>query len=290
MSYDEDYPIRELKEGTWPPLLKEISDPPKKLYARGVIAFDDVKILAVVGSRNYSSYGKEVTRTLIAGLRGYPIAIVSGLALGIDALAHEAALNAGLYTITVPGSGIADSSLYPRSHIMLAHRILEAGGGILSEFEPDQEPAPWTFPQRNRIMAGMSHAVLIIEASEKSGTLITARLGMEYNRDILTVPGSIFSGNSYGPHVLIRDGATPVTSSADILEALGLSTQPNTDTLTGCSPEEQEVLDLLGEPTPKDALIRKLGKDTSTTNTLLSMMEIRGLIQEVDGVLIKVHL
>ncbi len=282
-----DHPIFELSEEEFPRLLREINDPPKRLYVRGALApLGERALLTIVGSRHYTSYGKEAVQTLVSGLRGYPITIVSGLALGIDRLAHEAALDAGLKTVAVPGSGLDDSVLYPTSHTKLAYRILEAQGTLLSELEPMNAAAPWTFPQRNRIMAGMSHAVLIIEASKKSGTLITARLGMEYNRDVLAVPGSIFSPNSYGPHTLIRDGATPVTESADILEALGFkreNTPVSKDAYAGCSAEEQKVLALLFEPLPQDEVIRLLAIDTSTANILLSLMELKGLIKENNG-------
>lgn len=288
----EPYPILELSPGEFPPLLREIPDPPKKLYRRGILMHEDAssshqdrKLLCVVGSRNYSSYGKEVVSQLIAGLREYPITIVSGLAIGIDGLAHTAALETGLHTIAVPGSGLRDEVLYPHRHKNLAHKILAAGGGLLSEYEPDFHAMTWSFTRRNRIMAGMSHATLIIEASEQSGTLVTARLAMEYNRDVLTVPGSIFSKNSYGPHMLIRDGATPITSATDILEALGLKERlyEKDEHFETYSKEEQQVLKLLNEPLGKDALIRALDTDTSSANILLTMMELKGLIQEDNG-------
>jgi DNA processing protein len=143
-------------------------------------------------------------------LAGYPIGIVSGLALGIDAFAHEAALRAGLYTLAVPGSGLGDQVLYPASNRRLADRIVDGGGGLLSELSPDTRAALWTFPQRNRLMAGMCAATLLIEAGEKSGTLITARMAVDYNRELLVVPGSIFSPTSRGCHQFLKLGATPV--------------------------------------------------------------------------------
>ena len=144
----------------FPKLLKEINDPPKRLYVEGTLPADDAKWLCVVGSRKFSNYGKEVCEELIAGLVGQPVIIVSGLALGIDAIAHNAALNAGLKTIAVPGSGLDPKVLYPKSHFQLARKILEAGGALISEFEPDMVATPYTFPQRNRIMAGLCHATL----------------------------------------------------------------------------------------------------------------------------------
>jgi len=207
---------------------------------------------------------------------------VSGLALGIDALAHRAALAAGLHTIVVPGSGILDSVIHPRSHLSLARQILEAGGGLLSEFEPDFHATPWSFPQRNRIMAGMSHATLVIEARAKSGTLITSRLATDYNRDVLTVPGSIFSKHTEGPHMLLRLGATPLRHGDDLLEALGFETESTPTTFAG-TPEEMKILELLTEPLPRDVLLRLSGMDITATNVLLSKMELNGLITEEGG-------
>jgi len=275
-----EFPIHKLSSTEFPHLLREIPDPPTELYARGELPPQGAKLLAVVGSRNYTDYGKSVVNTLISGLRGYNIAIISGLAIGMDGLAHRAALDAHLYTLAVPGSGIDDSVLYPRRHRALANEILTAGGGLLSEYAPTFKATIWSFPKRNRIMAGISHAVLVVEASQKSGTLITSRLATEYNRDVLTVPGSIFSQNSEGPHMLIKLGATPVTSSRDILEALGIEETVPQDAKhpAGLSLEEEKVLSLLTEPKDRDTLIRALGLPAERTNTLLMHMEINGLI------------
>ncbi|HEY4499436.1 MAG TPA: DNA-processing protein DprA [Candidatus Paceibacterota bacterium] len=276
-----------LSKKKFPTLLTEITDPPKQLYYRGALPeWDRYKFLCVVGSRKYSSYGKEVCEQLIAGLSGYPVVIVSGLALGTDSIAHKAALSAGLKTIAVPGSGLDDQVLYPASHAPLAKQIIERGGALISEFEPDFRATPYSFPKRNRIMAGMSHAVLVIEAERKSGTMITSRLATEYNRDVLTVPGSIFSATSSGPHMLIRLGATPITSSADLIEALGLSRSAGANTArdySDCSPEEKQILVLLNEPMTRDELIRRSTLSTSEANTILSVLEIKGLTKETLG-------
>ena len=185
--------IQKLHPEDFPLLLKEITDPPEKLYLLGTLPPKDHKWLAVVGSRKYSNYGKEAAETLIAGLQGYPVVIVSGLALGIDAIAHRAALSAKLPTVAVPGSGLAPSVLYPSTNRNLAGDILKAGGALLSEFEPDFQATAWSFPQRNRVIAGLSDATLVVEAEQKSGALITSKFATEYNRDVFTVPGSIFS-------------------------------------------------------------------------------------------------
>ena len=216
------FPIRTLAPEEFPSLLHEIPDAPHALNCRGTLPSPDLKLLAVVGSRKHTSYGTQVVEHLIAGLRGYPIGIVSGLALGIDSLAHTAALQNDLYTIAVPGSGLDDSVLYPHSHLPLAHTILESGGGLLSEYDHTFAATPWSFPQRNRIVTGMSNATLLIEAGEKSGTLISARLASDYNREVLAVPGDIFSENSRGVHQFLKLGATPITHAEDILAALGI--------------------------------------------------------------------
>ncbi len=215
-------PIRQLESSAYPQGLAHIPEPPVKLWMRGSFPPSGHKYLAVVGSRELSAYGKEACELLISGLRGYPISIVSGLALGADACAHQAALDAGLHTIAVPGSGLDDSVVGPRTNLTLAQDILAAGGALISENEPMHVPKPRDFPSRNRLMVGMADAVLVIEASEQSGTLITARLAAEYNRDLLCVPHRITDAHGVGPHQFIRLGATLITEPAHILEALGL--------------------------------------------------------------------
>ena len=277
--------IKQLKSEEYPELLKEINDPPKKLYIKGELPPDNMKYLCVVGSRKYSPYGKDVCKTLIEGLRGYPIVIVSGLALGIDSIAHESALENGLTTIAVPGSGLSESVLHPKAHKELARRIVKSGGTMLSEFEENFKATHYSFPQRNRVMAGMSHAVLIIEAEEKSGTLITSKFATEYNRDVLTVPASIFSGNSFGPHMLLRLGATPIRKSEDILEALGFNIKEKQQKLDlkDLSEKERKVIDILKTPMERDELIANLGFPIQDANVTLSAMEIKGIIKESYG-------
>jgi len=281
--------IEKLPRDAFPSLLNEIPDVPEQLFVRGKLPAHTTKLLCVVGSRKYTSYGRDVCDYLIEGLQGYPLSIVSGLALGTDGNAHRAALKANLHTIAVPGSGLDDSVIYPASHRMLAKEILSHGGALLSEFEPTFQATQWSFPQRNRIMAGMSHATLIIEASEKSGTLITARLTSEYNRDLLVVPGSIFSGNAHGPHQFLKLGATPVTTPADILEALGIAEeQLDLFEQLRISPEEQVLLALLNEPKSRDEIIRESELSTSQVQILLAKMELAGIIHESSGLFRKI--
>lgn len=272
---------------TIPPLLREIADPPKKLYARGTLPdAPHLKWLTVVGSRACTPYGKQAVRHLIAGLRGHPIVIVSGLAYGIDAEAHRAALDAGLVCVAIPGSGLDWNVLYPRAHVSLARDILAADGALLSEFEPGQRAADYTFPRRDRIMAGIAHATLIIEAKEKSGTLITARMATEYNRELLVVPGSIFSAESAGAHQFLKLGATPATEPGDILRVLGLEArEPIALSLReDLSNAERRVLSIVTVPCSRDELINSLGLPVSETQVLLSTMEIKGLLVEEYGV------
>ncbi len=280
--------LKELKPEQFPRRLQEITDPPKKLYLSGALPPEGYKWLTVVGSRKYSNYGKEAVEMLIAGLQGYPIVIISGLALGIDALAHRAALNAKLPTVAVPGSGLDPKVLYPSTNRNLAGDILKAGGALLSEFEQNFQATTWSFPQRNRILAGLSDAVLVVEAEQKSGALITSKFATEYNRDVFTIPGSIFSSSSAGPHMLIKLGATPITSPADLREALGFKAGDKVERdYSDCTLEERKVIALLQTPLSRDDLFDSLGLPTGQANALLSLMELKGLIKESSG---EIHL
>ena len=296
--------IENLLKKNFPKLLHEIPDPPKSLRIIGKLpeinsesqadnhssCNPELKYLCVVGSRRYSQYGKEGCEHLIEGLRGYPVVIVSGLALGIDGIAHRAALSAGLKTIAVPGSGLSEKVLYPSAHRELAKEIVESGGALISEFEDNFKATPYSFPQRNRIMAGMSHATFVIEAELKSGTLITSKYATEYNRDVFTVPHSIFSKTGEGPHMLLRLGATPITQSIDIITALGLRPKEElfqTQDYSKCSTDEREIVEILHEPLSRDQIIRLLEKPVYVTQTILATMEIKGLIREEMG---EIHL
>ena len=279
------YPISSIASKDISELLVEIPECPQTLRIQGTFPIRE-KYLAIVGSRKYSEYGKAVCEQLIKGLAGQSVCIVSGLALGIDGIAHRAALDAGLATIAIPGSGLADGVLYPRSHLGLRDMILEKGGCILSEFDDDFRATPWSFPQRNRLMAGLSHATFVVEAELKSGTLITSKYAIDFNRDVFTVPHSIFSKTSEGPHMLLRLGATPITGSADIISGLGLKT---THTLfekrdySDCSADELEVIEILSEARSRDEVIRMLNKPIHVSQTILAIMEIKGLIEETLG-------
>jgi len=248
---------------------------------------DDAIYLAVVGTRKFSGYGKEACEKIISGLKGYNIIIVSGLALGIDAIAHQAAIDAGLKTIAIPGSGLDFSVLHPRTNHRLAKEIVENGGALLSEFEWEQSAAIHTFPQRNRIIAGISQGTLVIEAPERSGALITANFALDFNRDVFSVPGSIFNENSKRTNKLLKMGAVPVTSAEDILDAFDLAREGENLKLNfetqNLSPIETKIISALNEPISKDDLIRKLKIPAIEINSALTMMQLNGLIKETAG-------
>ncbi|MBN2093929.1 MAG: DNA-processing protein DprA [Candidatus Zambryskibacteria bacterium] len=316
----KNYEIKTLKRSDWPPLLKEINDPPEKLYFAGQIPDYKRKLLCVVGSRKYTNYGREAVEFLIRELANYPITIVSGLALGIDSIAHRAALKNNLPTIAIPGSGLDPKALHPQSHVNLAEEIVQNDGTLISEMEPEQKASLlmhdtaakkvfFSFPRRNRIMAGMSHAILVVEAEMKSGTLITSKLATEYNREVLTIPGSIFSPHSDGPHMLLRLGATPIRSAEDILEALGVGEldlnyesgimnhknekgrEGNPKKYSNCSANELIIIEILKEPLERDEILRRAREKhqipISETQTLLTLLELKGLINEHLG---QIHL
>jgi DNA processing protein len=268
-----------------PKRLKEIPDYPKKIFIRGKMPDENFKWLSVVGSRKYSPYGKQVVEKLIKSLRGLPIVIVSGLAIGIDSLAHESALEVGLPCVGVPGSGIDDKVLYPALSKNLAQKIIKNGGCLFSEFEPNFKATTWSFPRRNRIMAGLSDAVLVIEAEIKSGTLITSKLATDYNRNVLTVPGSIFSTNSEGPNMLIKLGATPITNENDLKEALGFNSEKQNfkKDYSNCSEDELKIIKLLKDPLEKDTLIEISEMNIGKINSIISILEIKGIIKEEMG-------
>ena len=279
--------IKKLPKNKFPKALLEIPQPPLDLWITGEMPDEKLVHLCVVGPRKFTSYGKEACEKIIAGLKGYPIVIVSGLAMGIDAIAHQKALSVGLKTLVFPGSGLSKEAMYPKTNVKLAEEVVRQGGGLISEFEPNFRSTLWSFPMRNRLMAGISKATLVIEASERSGTLITARLTAEYNRDLLVVPGSIFSPNSKGTNKLLRQGATPVTSAEDVLEALGFEIEKDEEKqqklVIDLSPEEKMVANLLREPIPRDDLIRAMKMPIPTANAILSVMEIKELIKEELG-------
>lgn len=303
------FPLRQLRPKDFPPLLREIADPPLSLYIRGVLpkwepskytaptqttptsqaprpgfaAATPITYLCVVGSRASTPYGRRMTQKLIAGLRGYPVAIVSGLAIGIDSEVHKAALEVGIPTVAVLPSGLNDGVLYPRQNRALAQQILKSGGALISENEPNFKAALYSFAQRNRIAAGMSRGTLIVEAGEKSGTLITARLALNYNREVLCIPHELGRESGAGVNTLIREGATLVRSSNDILEALGFKVEEKLKQQplpTDLNESEMKIMIALTETLTRDDLIEIAELSAQEANIGLSSLLIRGLIVE----------
>ncbi len=292
-------------DSDFPFLLKKIpvspSLQPRRLFVAGDLPScaetTETKFLCIVGSRKYTSYGKEACEYLVRGLAGYNICIVSGLAIGIDSIAHEAALDVGLSTIAFPGSGLSPQVMYPARNQRLAERIKNTPKcALLSEFDMDFHAIDWGFPLRNRLMAGISHATLVIEAGIDSGTLITSRLAGDYNRDVFAVPGQIFSPLSAGPNMLISKGAAIIRSSSDILDALGIKartddTGPPESGLveTKLSPKEKIILDILIEPLSRDDFIRtvceRLNCTVAHATSLISLMELSSVLVEEAGMI-----
>lgn len=276
----------------FPAKLQEIPDAPKYLYIEGSLPDPNTHIyLAVIGSRKHTEYGKRACEDLIRGLQGQPIVIVSGLALGMDTIAHKAALEAGLTTIAVPGSGLAPQVVYPKSNWRLARDIVSSGGALVSEFEPEFEATPWSFPKRNRIVAGLCDAVLVVEAQEKSGALITAKLALGYNRDVLAVPGSIYVDQCKGTNNLIARGAYAITSATDIISHFNLEKSDKENiqlALEMFNDQEIAVLRLLKEPQTKNYIYEHSGLSISDSSIILSTLELKGVIKEEYGKIYKV--
>jgi DNA processing protein len=281
----------------YPELLRHIYDPPLALYVRGELPPEGTRV-AVVGSRNASPYGRSVTHAIVRPLAARGCTIVSGLAYGIDAEAHRASLAVHGRTIAILGSGVDEASLYPRAHRPLAAEIVAQGGAVASEFPPGTGARPEHFPQRNRLIAGMSHAVVVMEASATSGALITARLALEENREVLAVPGPITSPLSAGTHRLIKEGAAPACSAEDVLDALALrdvlalpraAEAAPADTALGHpegAPTETagRVLRVLTlDPQPIDAIIVASTLPPHEASAALSLLELQGSARDVGG-------
>lgn len=270
-----------LLDKNYPELLRQIFDPPPVLYFRGELLPSDKQALAVVGTRRITSYGREVTQMLVRDLAEYKLTIVSGLARGVDALAHKTALDSGTRTIAVLGSGV--DVIYPLQNKQLAEEIIK-NGALVSEYPPGTEPIPGHFPARNRIISGLSLGVLITEADEKSGSLITAGFALEQNREVFAVPGPIYSKLSLGPTELIKQGAKLVSKPWDIVEELNLSQQKklNKEQIVGETKEEQKIIDLLeNENKHIDQLLRESRLTTDKLNGLLVTMELAGKIKNL---------
>ena len=269
------------RDPVFPPLLAAIHDPPARVFLRGsgAPALLDRPAVAVVGARVCSSYGRSVARSLARDLASAGLVVVSGMARGIDGEAHRGALDAGGSTVAVLGCGVDRD--YPAAHAELARRI-EVGGLIVSEYEPGVEPAPWRFPARNRIIAGLCRATVVVEARERSGALITADFALEEGREVLAVPGEITSSLSAGTNALLRLGATPVTRSEDVLEVFGLEAAVSEKAALG--PTAQQLLARLGDGAlTADEVVRASGVEPGAVAAALVELELAGRVTLEDG-------
>jgi DNA processing protein len=275
------------KDKAYPSLLKEIDHPPTVLYVAGTLTEADKFALAIVGTRKASLYGRQVTERFATDLAKGKVTVVSGLALGIDTIAHTAALDAGGRTLAILGSGL--DVIYPAANYNLARRIVESGqGALITEFPLGVQPEGGNFPARNRIISGLSLGVLITEAPQPSGALITANFALEHGRDVFAVPGNIYSAGSVGVNKLIQDGGAKLVRNVDdILETLNLFMVPQHVEMQVALPEnaeEQKLLALLSqEPRHVDDLIRASELPTMTVSATLTMMELKGMIKSVGG-------
>jgi DNA processing protein len=277
-----DITIIPINSDDYPPLLKTIHTPPLVLYVRGKLPNSDAVHLSVVGSRKCSSYGKRSAARLVEDIARQYAIIVSGMAQGIDTAAHAAACRAGGKSVGVLAAGLNNMSGRERD---IEEHLIHHGGAILSEFAPDIEAQKFHFPIRNRIIAGMSQASLIIEATKKSGTLITAKYALEENRDVFAVPGNIDAPTSEGTNALIQNGATPITCPQDLYHALNLDAMPAPkETIKADSAEEQKLLEVLTRvPMHVDEILEKVGLPSAKMLSIISLAEIKGRIKHHGG-------
>lgn len=277
-----------LQDALYPTLLKQIPKPPFVLYVKGdlVIASEARQsplTFAIVGTRKITQYGRDVTELFTSAISNTGCSIISGLAMGVDAVAHKTTIKNGGKTIAVLGCGV--DCCYPRENEALYDEILESGGAIISEVPLGMSATVGTFPARNRIVAGLSQGVLVTEGAEDSGALITAAFGIEYGRKVFAVPGPITSSLSKGPYKLIEKGAVLVTDPKQVLDQLGVTSTTSITGITGKkivgdTEEEQVIIDLLqNESMSFDEIVRNVKRDSSQVASVVSLMEIKGLIK-----------
>jgi len=269
----------------YPSLLREIDDAPPVIYVRGALAPEDDWSVALVGTRRATAYGRQAASELARGLAAGGVTVVSGLARGVDTIAHRTTLDAGGRTLAVLANGL--DTIYPPENRRLAEEIAESGA-LISDYPLGTKPRADFFPRRNRILSGLSLGTLVVEGDVKSGAMITAKFATEQNRDVFAVPGSIFSPQSRGPLELIRDGATPVSSAQDILEALNLArVGAQLDFGRAAPPESAEERALMGvltrEPQHVDEVVRGSGLAAAIVSGTLALLELKGLVRDVGG-------
>lgn len=279
----EEIKIVKIEDKNYPELLKKIPNAPKVLYYRGNFISNE-PCFAIVGTRRCSPYGQQATLQIAGDLAEAGLTIVSGLAPGIDTFSHKACVERKRRTIAILGTGLDEPSIYPQSNLELSRKIIETGGCLISELPPGTSGGKFTFPNRNRIISGLSVGVLIVEAKEKSGSLITANYAKEQRRKIFAVPGQIFFANSKGPNRLIKNGAKLVENANDILEELNFAPAEKTKELKFENIEEKLILDALKEGSLYiDKIIEKTKLNASTVATTLALMEISGKIRNLGG-------
>ena len=289
------------------PILKNFPKPPKELFLCGEIP-SLKKTIAFVGSRHATSYGIEVCNKLIEGLADYPVCIISGLAVGIDATSHHVALQYNIPTIAIPGSGLSQKYLSPRSNLELAKNILKQEGALLSPFPPETEATHWTFPYRNQLVAMLADVIVVVEAQVKSGSLSCAKWGLEYGKTVCAVPGNITNDYSSGTNYLIKQGATPITSSLDILHECGFSvdieevyekgtankiqqmasSQKNLFSTANLNEQEKRLVEKLNTPKSVNELARELEISMNELSVHIMSLELQGVVCEEFGVVRKI--
>lgn len=276
-----------IDDADYPPLLKKIHRPPPVLYVRGDIP-SRLPMVAVVGTRQCTDYGRAVAERFATDLARAYVCVVSGLAYGIDSIAHAAALSAGGKTLAVLGAGVDRAHITPRAHVRLSDDIIASGGAVLSEYPPGFKATNYSFPARNRVIAGLSLATVVVEAPAESGALITAHCALEENREVFAVPQNIFSETAAGVHRLLAEGAQVATSAKDILVALGLrvpeSRQLDETALSFASPLEEKIFAILSvQPIHIDFIAREIREPSAAVGSALTRLEISGIVQRLPG-------
>lgn len=278
---DEAIQVLTWHDEAYPAQLKEIPQSPPVIYLRGSLWKEDRRAVAIVGTRRFTSYGRQVAEHIARTLAHQRVTIVSGLARGIDGISHQAALDAGGRTIAVLGSGV--DHIYPPEHRQLAREIVKSGA-VISDYPLGTPPEGQNFPPRNRIISGLSRAVIVVEAGERSGALITARYAADQGREVFAVPGNIFAPQSKGPNALIKQGAYPVVEAHDIMEVLDLPQRKETDSAPFCLPSDPteaklfQLLDL--EPRHVDEICTLAGLPVEQVTAALAVMEIKGMVRK----------
>jgi DNA processing protein len=273
-----------IKEKEFPQSLKNIDRPPAIIYLKGKIKKIDKIALSVVGTRRMSLYGRQVTEKIVGDLARSGMTIISGLARGVDTIAHESALEVGGRTIAVVGSGLDEQSLYPFDNLSLARKIVSSGGAIISEYHPKTPALAQHFPARNRLISALSLGVLVTECPIKSGALLTARAGLEQGKEIFAIPGDIRNENCEGTNNLIKMGAKAITCAAEVLEEFGFSKaiEEKIKKVIPETKEEAKILNFMSiQPIEFDQLVKKTSLDSATLSSVLTMMEIQGKVRNV---------